>query len=152
MASGVTNRGKYTILQFFRDTGLPTNFYVALITVDNVPDADDNLMSDLTEITAGNGYTTGGYSLDPNATDFDVLTEDDANDKALIQIKDVQWTAAGGTIPSAGNDARYAVLTDDNATVADREVYVWWDLVSGRSIASGDALILQDLQIDALAA
>ncbi len=146
--AGFTNKGKYNILDWaFRGATIPTNFYVALVTSANVPDADTNTMADLTEITAGNGYTAGGYELDPNDTDFDSLSEDDVNNRADMQIKDVVWTAVGGTIPSGGGDARYAVLTDDNGVVANRIVIFWWDLASGRSISAGQTLTLEDLEM-----
>lgn len=146
----VTNKGKYHLLHAaLRRTSLPTNYYIALVTSATAPTVDINTLSELTEIAAGNGYTSGGYQLTPGATDFDTITEDDANDKALIQVKDVVWTASGGAIPGSGNGARYAVLTDDNATVGSREVYAAWDLTSDRSVSSGQTLTLQDLQIDA---
>jgi hypothetical protein len=146
--AGWTNKGKMSILEaYFRNTGAPTNFYVALVTSATAPDADTNLMSDLTQIAAGNGYASGGYSLTKNDTDFDVLTEDDTNDRGLIQVKDVVWTASGGSIPDSGDGARYAILTDDDGTVANREIYIYWDLVSDRSVSDGQALTLQDLEI-----
>lgn len=146
--AGWTNKGKMSIMDaYFRNTGAPTNFYVALVTSANAPDADTNLMSDLTEITAGNGYTSGGYSLTKNSTDFDTLNEDDTNDRGDIQIKDVAWTASGGTVPASGDGARYAVLTDDNGTVANREIYAYWDLGSDRSISDTQTLTLQDLEL-----
>ena len=70
----------------------------------------------------------------------------DASDYALLQIKDVVWTASGGPIPASGNGARYAVLTDDNVTQGSREVYFYWDLVSDRSVSSGQTLTLQDME------
>lgn len=146
--AGWTNKGKFSILDaYFRNTGAPTNFYVALVTSANVPDADTNLLSDLTEIADGNGYTTGGYSLTKNSTDFDTLSEDDTNDRGTIQVKDVTWTASGGNLPASGNGARYAVLLDDNATVANREVYAFWDLGSDRSVSDTQELTLQNLEL-----
>ena len=60
----LTNRGKYNFLAWlFRGVTPPTNFYVALVTSATAPTADTNTFSELTEIAAGNGYTTGGYSL-----------------------------------------------------------------------------------------
>lgn len=147
--AGWTNRGKYSVLDWaFRGATIPTNFYVALVTSAVAPAADTNTLSQLTEITAGNNYTTGGFSLTPNGTDFDTLTEDDTLDKALIQIKDVAWTASGGNIPSAGNGARYAVLTDDNGTVGSRIIIAFWDLTSDRTVSDTQTLTLIDLQLD----
>ncbi len=149
MASGMTNRGKKLLFDYvFRATALPTNFYVALITSAVAPTADTNTFSELTEIAAGNGYTSGGIALTKNSTDFDVLTEDDTNDKAIIQIKDLVWTASGGAIPASGNGARYAILTDYNATMGSRQVLAWWDLTSDRTVSSGQPLTLQDCELD----
>lgn len=145
---GFTNRGKKRIFDIaFRAVAAPTNFFVALVRSTNVPTADTNLMSDLVEVTAGNGYVAGGISLSRNSTDFDVSTEDDANDREQMQIKNVVWTASGGTIPSAGLGARYAVLTDDNGTIANREVWAFWDLASDRQVSDTQTLTLQDLEL-----
>lgn len=147
-AVGWTNRGKYTVLDWvFRNATEVTNFYVALVTSAVAPTCDINTFGELTEIVAGNGYTTGGYQLTPNSTDFDVINEDDTNDLAKIQIKDIVWTASGGPIPLSGNGARYAVLLDDNATIGSRLVLAYWDLTSDRSVSDGQSLTLQDCEL-----
>jgi hypothetical protein len=147
---GVTNRGKYNILRWaLRGVANPTTFYVALVTDAIAPNADINTLSELTEIAAGNGYTSGGIAVNNDATDFDTATEDDANDRALLQIKNLVWTAAGGALPGSGDGARYAVLTDDNATVGSREVYAWWDLLTGITVSDTQTLTLADLEIRA---
>ncbi len=146
--AGITNKGKYQIFSvYYRGATPPTYFYLALFTSATAPTADTNTFSELTEITAGNGYVTGGYELDRNSTDFDVLTEDDGNDRALIQLFDVTWSALGGSIPNGGSGARYACLTDDNATQASRLVEVYFDLVSDRSVTDGQDLTIQNAEI-----
>ena len=148
MASGWMNKGKYKVLGWsFRGETIPTNFFVGLFTSATTPVADTNTKSQLTEIAVGNGYTAGGISLSKNATDWDVWTEDDTNDRALIQIRDLVWTASGGPLPASGDGARWAVLTDDNVTQGSRETYSWWDLVSARSVSSGQPLTLQDCEL-----
>ena len=77
---------------------------------------------------------------------LDVLTEDDTNDVAYAQMKDLVWTASGGNLPSSGA-ARYACMTDDNATVSSREVYHYWDLVSDRVVSDTQSLTLQNMEI-----
>lgn len=146
--AGWTNKGKAAVLEgVFRNAGVPTNFYVALFTSATAPTQDTNTKSQLTEIANGNGYVTGGTSLTKNATDFDVLTEDDTNDRGLIQIKDLTWTASTGPIPASGDGARYACLTDDNATQGSREIWAYWDLTSDRSVSDGQDLTLQDCEL-----
>ncbi len=147
--AGWTNKGKARVMNgFFRNTSVPTNLYVALVTSAAAPAADTNTLSQLTEIAAGNGYTAGGYQLARNTTDFDALTENDTDDRGELQVKDVVWTATGGSLPGSGSGARYAVLTDDNATVGDREVLAFWDLVSDRSVSVGQTLTLQNCELD----
>lgn len=146
--AGWTNKGKYKLLGWgLRGETIPTNFYLILFTSATAPTSDTNTVSDLTEIGAGNGYASGGISISKNSTDFDVWTEDDTNDRALIQLKDMVWTASGGPIPASGNGARYAGITDDNGTVANREVYFYFDLSSDRSVSDTQTLTLQDVEV-----
>jgi len=130
----------------------PTNFFIMLFTSAVTPTQDTNLVSDLTEIAAGNGYTSGGISLSRNATDFDVNTEDDALDKAITQIKDMVWTASGGNLPSSGSGALWVGLVNDTATIANREVWQFWSLGSARTVSSGQLLTVVDLRFDAATA
>jgi hypothetical protein len=147
--AGVTNRGKFLLLQeFFRATGAPTNIFAALITDAVVPTEDTDTFSELTEIAAGNGYTAGGISLTRNATDFDVLTENDgATDNAIVQVKDLVWTASSGPLPASGDGARYLVLTDDDATPGDRQIIAFFDLGSAITVSDGQPLTVQDTEI-----
>ena len=146
--AGFTNRGKYHMLDVtFRNGTEPTSYYVALVTSAVAPTADTNTLSELTEIAAGNGYTSGGISVARNSTDFDTLTENDTNDRGEIQIKDLVWTASGGNLPASGSGARYAVLTDDNVTVGSRIVIAFWDLSSDRTVSSGQTLTLQNCEL-----
>jgi len=144
--AGWTNRGKRNALGvLFNGETLPTNFYMALATSATAPTQDTNTFGQLTEIAAGNGYTTGGYSLTKNTTDFPGLNEDDTGDLGEIDVgpaAGIVWTASGGSIPDSGDGARYAVLIDDDGTVANREVWFYWDLTSDRSVSSGQTLTL----------
>lgn len=145
----MTNKGKRDLLQheFIRTESLPTNYYVALVTDSGSPGDDTNLMSDLTEVPNGNGYTSGGIQLTPGATDFDTITEDDENDRGEIKIKDLTFLATGGAIPISGDPVHYAVLTDDNVTPASRKILDTWDLGTDIIIAENNSLVLQDLTI-----
>lgn len=131
-----TNKGRFReISGTYRDG---STFYLALVT--DTPTADTNTMADLTEIAAGNGYTAGGVALTGNSTDFPTVEEDDANDRARFVIRDVVWTASGGNLPASGNGALFAVLTDDNATPANREILHYWSLTSARTVSDGQTL------------
>lgn len=144
MASGITNRGRFMLLgHSFVAVTLPTNYYLALITSATAPTVDHNTFGEFTQIAVGNGYADGGYSLTPGGTDWDVHTEDDTNDLGKVIMKAVVWSASGGSIPDSGSGARWAVLTDDNATKANRQVLAWFDLTSDRTVSDG-----QDLTVD----
>jgi hypothetical protein len=143
--AGWTNRGKKEFLRRFFQDDLPANVYVALTT--DTPDPDTNVFSDLTEIAAGNGYTTGGFQMSLNSTDFPTSSEDDSLNLGKVLAKKVSWLASGGPIPSSGDGALYVVLLDDNATVADREVWLYWSLSSARSVLAGITLALNDLEV-----
>ena len=145
--AGWTNQGKYKALDWmFRGTALPSNFYVALVTSTASLTADTSVLSEVTEIASGNGYDPGGISLDLNSTDFDVLSLDATNDRAAIQIKDISWVGSG-TLPADSVGAAYAVLTDDNATVASREALYYWSLSSARTVTDGRSLTMRNLEI-----
>jgi hypothetical protein len=146
----VTNRGKKLLMDWgFRNATEPANFFLALVTSAVAPTPDTNVFSELTEIAAGNGYVSGGQSVARNSTDFDVLTEDDTNDLAQLQLKDFDWTASGGSIPASGAGARYAVLLTDEGTVGNRQVVAAWDLQSDRTASNGQVLRLQNTEIRA---
>jgi hypothetical protein len=146
--AGITNRGKLLLLQYaFRTSTRPANYYLALVTSATAPTQDHNTLSELTEIAAGNGYTAGGYSLTPGDTDFDVNTENDSTDLALVQLKDVVWTAAGGNLPASGNGARYAVLLTNEGTVGTRQIIAYFDLVSDRTVSIGQTLTAQNCEM-----
>ena len=141
MSSISTNVLKVDLFDaFFRGANPPANFYIALITNASVVDADVNVLGDLVEIPAGNGYTSGGIQLNPDNIDFPTLIEDDANDKGSFGLRDIVWTAAGGSIPGSGDPVRYLVLTDDNATIANRKVYLISDL--GADVVAIDGQVL----------
>lgn len=150
MASFWTNKGAFRLLQLAAGGTLPTNFYIALCTGANTPTRATNVMSDLVQIAAGNGYTSGGFQLTPGS--HFTVTEVDGSNLATLAIDDdlVEWTASGDPIPASGDGARWAVLTDDNGTVADREVWAVFDLSSDRSVEDTFTLSLDSLVLRGL--
>lgn len=148
MAVGWTNKEKYRMLeQRFEGGSLEGSaFMMVLYTSTTAYDPDFNTVGQMEEIAAGNGYTAYGEEITP-ATEFDALTEDDANDRATVQITDQTWTASGGTIPASGGDAYYAALTDKNATSASRELFYVWSLGADYAVSDGQDLVIQDAEI-----
>jgi hypothetical protein len=87
--------------------------------------------------------------LNPNTTDFPGVTEADGLDYGGVTLKSVYFWGTGGNLPASGNGARWAVLTDDNPTVANREIYCYWSLGSNRIVSDSQALHLQAFEIQA---
>ena len=142
--NGMTLRGVRRMLAIaFQGETPPVDFYVALVKASPAPSALTTVMSGLTEVSNGNGYTSGGIALNRDAVDFDVLTEDTTGLSVYIQIKDVAWTASGGSIA----DAAYAVLTNDHATIGSREVWAFWAFGAARTVTVGRTLPLTDLEM-----
>jgi hypothetical protein len=71
------------------------------------------------------------------------LTEDDTNDRALIQIKNVVWTASGGAI--SGID--HAILTDDNVTQSSREIVNYFDLTGPITVSDTQTFTIIDAEM-----
>ena len=131
-------------MDLIRGAAVPANYNVALCTADTTPTYDTNVLSDLTEIAAGNGYSTGGVSLESSAVGFTSLVENDTDDRAEMKARNIEITSTGGVIPASGNPARYAAITDNNATVADRIIIFVLDLGSNRTIPDGETMIIEN--------
>ena len=84
-------------------------------------------LADITEISAGNGYTAGGTAVASNAY------SQSAGVGALTGA-DVVFTASGGSMATA----RYAVLYNDTST-GDKLIQ-YWDYGSSFTLATGETL------------
>ena len=72
-----------------------------------------------------------------------MLTEDTSGLSVYLQIRDVSWTATGGSIVGAS----YAVLTNYHATMGSREVWAYWPFGAARTVTVGSTLPLTDLEV-----
>jgi hypothetical protein len=90
------------------------------------PNAANALKTDITEISAGNGYTAGGTQA------TQASSAQSAGTYKLV-LNDVTFTAAGGSLPAF----RYAVLYND--TAANKELIGWWDYGSVVTITNGNS-------------
>lgn len=91
------------------------------------PLVTNGIKTDLTEISAGNGYTTGGNiaTVTSSAQSSGVYK--------LVLADPSTWTASGGAMASF----RYAVLYNDDAT--NDELIGYWDYGSTVTLADGDS-------------
>jgi hypothetical protein len=82
--------------------------------------------ADATEISGGNGYTSGG------TTATNVGTR--SGGTLTVAGTDIVWTASGGTI---GN-FRYAILYNDTPTSPADPLIGWWDYGSSITLQIGE--------------
>ena len=101
-----------------------TTHELKLMLTNVLPTAADAVTADLTEITAGNGYTAGGLAL--------TYTRSSTGGTTKITCADTSLTASGGTI----GPFQYAVLV--NATAAGVPLIGWWDRGTAKTLADGD--------------
>lgn len=94
------------------------------------PAATNTVRADITEITAGNGYTAGGHSVPNNDYTQTAGVAKLTGDPTII-------TAAGGNI----GPARYAVLCNESA--ANDEILGWYDYGSSFTLLDGEALTIK---------
>lgn len=90
------------------------------------PVATNSVKADITEITAGNGYTAGGTAS--------TITDSTTSGTAKVTGANVVFTAAGGTI----GPFRYAVLY--NATTSGNPLISWWDYGSSITLNATETL------------
>jgi hypothetical protein len=94
-----------------------------VMLTDTAPVRTNTKKADLTEITAGNGYSAGGTAT--------TATLSNSSGTEKLVCSDVTFTAAGGAIAQF----RYVVLY--NSTATNGELIGWWDFGSEVNLASG---------------
>lgn len=95
-----------------------------VLLTNTAPVATNSVKADLTEISAGNGYTAGGATT--------TITTSTSSGTAKATASDVTFTASGGTI----GPFRYAVGYNDTAT---GDPLIFW-------VDYGSSITLQDTE------
>jgi len=106
-----------------------TDTWKVIIHTDAPTVATDAAVSDLTQISGNNGYTTGGDNATFNSTRSGATLTATATD--------IVWTASGGNLGSS-TTGRYFTLYDD--TSAADNVWASWDYGSTFTVASGETM------------
>lgn len=87
----------------------------------------NTVFANLTEISAGNGYTAAGMTLD-------TVTLTETTGTAKVTIADEVLTASGGSI----GPLRYASIYNDTATSPADALVCFYDYGSSITLASGE--------------
>jgi len=95
-----------------------------VMLTNTAPVAGNTVKANITEISAGNGYTAGGAT----AT---VTSSSQTGGTYKLVLADVSWTATGSLGPF-----RYAVLYNDTAT--NKELIAWADYSQQLTLANGE--------------
>lgn len=91
------------------------------------PTSSNSVKADLTEISAGNGYTAGG-------TATTITSSAQTSGTYKLVVADVVFTASGGSI----GPFRYPVLYNDTPTSPADPLVGYWDYGSNVTLASGE--------------
>jgi hypothetical protein len=98
-----------------------------VLLTNTAPTASNSVKADLTEISAGNGYTAGG-------TQTSQTSSAQTSGTYKLVCSDVVFTASGGTI----GPFRYTVLYNDTPTSPADPLIGWHDYGSSITLQSGE--------------
>jgi hypothetical protein len=99
------------------------------------PVVTNTVKGDLTEISAGNGYTAGGTAIT-------ITTSAQTTGTYKLIGNDVTFTASGGNI----GPFRYVVLYNDTPTSPADPLIQFWDYGSSQTLTAGQVLTV-DLHV-----
>lgn len=111
---------------FHKEHDLNTSADTLKVALSNTaPAATNATLTDITQITAQNGYSAGG-------TATSITSSAQSSGTFKMVCSNVVFTAAGGSFGAL----RYAVLYNDTAATPDNPLIAWWDY--GSSITIND--------------
>ena len=109
-----------------------------IMLTNTAPVATNAVFADLTEISAGSGYSAGGAAVANRAYS-------QTSGVGKLTGDDVVWTASGTVGP-----LRYAVLYNDTPTSPADPLIGWWDRGTSITLASGDTFTVDLDQVNGI--
>lgn len=98
-----------------------------VMLTNSAPVATNTVLANLTEISAGNGYTAGGATVT-------ITASSQTSGTYKLVGNDVVFTASGGTI----GPFRYVVLYNDTPTSPADPLIGWYDYGSSITLNAGE--------------
>jgi hypothetical protein len=95
------------------------------------PVATNTILSNITQIGAGNGYTSGGSTT--------TITVSETTGTTTVSGTQVVFTASGGSI----GPFRYVVLYNDTTSSPSKPLVAWWDYGSSITLADGETFTVK---------
>lgn len=96
------------------------------------PTASNAALADITQISAGNGYTSGGTAT--------TVAVSETSGTTTVTGTQVVFTASGGSI----GPFRYVVLYNDTtSTPVNKPLVGWWDYGSSITLADGETFTIK---------
>jgi hypothetical protein len=95
------------------------------------PVATNTILSNITQISAGNGYTSGGSTT--------TITLAEVTGTTTVSGTQVVFTASGGSI----GPFRYVVLYNDTTSSPSKPLVAWWDYGSSITLADGETFTIK---------
>ena len=97
----------------------------------SAPLATNTILSDITQITAANGYTSGGTAT--------TITVSETSGTTTVSGTQVVFTATGGSI----GPFRYVVLYNDTTASPNKPLVGWWDYGSSITLADTETFTVK---------
>jgi len=101
-----------------------------LMLTNTAPVLTNTAKANITEISAGNGYTAGGATT--------TITKSNASGVETLFASDMVVTASGGSV----GPFRYVVLYNDTQTTPAKPLICYWDYGSSITVATSQTFTL----------
>lgn len=102
-----------------------------VVLTNSAPTAANTILTDITQIANGGGYTTGGETT--------TITISETSGTTTVSGTEIVWTGSGAGF----GPFRYAVLYNDSSTSPADALIAWFDYGSAISVSAGETFTLR---------
>lgn len=102
-----------------------------IVLTNSAPTAANTVLTDITQIANGGGYTTGGATT--------TISISETSGTTTVSGTEIVWTGTG----SGFGPFRYAVLYNDSSTSPADALIAWFDYGSAISVSAGETFTLR---------